>query len=93
VREGADPGWTNTRGPKVNSPIENLVAELSHEINSPLAAIRNALYLVSCRTDDAEIHRYLQIADEEVVFVADVLRVARERAEERPQLLWKSKAA
>lgn len=78
----------------MNSPVENLVAELSHEINSPLAAIRNALYLVSCRTSDEEIHRYLQIADEEVVFIADVLRVALQRGSERVQPLHtRSKAA
>jgi len=78
----------------VNTPVENLVAELSHEINSPLAAIRNALYLVACRTNDEEIHRYLQIADDEVVFVADVLRLARERVEQRnARLLSRSKAA
>lgn len=78
----------------MNTPIENLVAELSHEINSPLAAIRNALYLIACRTNDEEIHRYLRIADDEVVFVAGVLRHAREQAEQRtPRLLSRSKAA
>lgn len=58
-----------------------LVAELSHEINSPLAAIRNALYLVGCRTADSEIHRYLQIADDEVVSIAGFLRDAQLEAE------------
>ncbi len=60
----------------MHSPIEHLLSELSHEINSPLAAIRNVLYLVSRRTDDQEIHRYLAIADAEAVSIAATLRRA-----------------
>jgi signal transduction histidine kinase len=61
----------------VSSPIQNLVAELSHEINSPLAAIRNALYLVACRSSDPEVHRYLEIADDEVVRIAGILHASQ----------------
>lgn len=64
------------------SPTDVLLAELSHEINSPLAAIRNALYLIACHSGQLhpEIHQYLQIADEEAVAIAMVLRQARAEA-------------
>lgn len=53
-----------------------LIRELKHQINSPLAAIRNALYLAAVRTDDLEIERYLKLADDEVSRIATVLREA-----------------
>lgn len=56
---------------------DDLVAELSHQINSPLAAIRNALYLASCRTADQELLNYLELADKEVIAIALSLRNAR----------------
>ena len=59
----------------------SLIAELSHEINSPLAAIRNALYLISCRTDDPRILDYLEMANQEVSSVAATLKRARVEAE------------
>lgn len=64
------------------STTESLLAELSHEINNPLAAIRNALYLIACRSGkmDAQVYEYLQIADEEAVAIATALRHARLRA-------------
>lgn len=65
----------------MSSDSEKLVAELSHEINSPLAAIRNSLYLVGCRTADEEIHRYLQIAEYEVVNIAKALHDAQQETE------------
>ena len=46
---------------------EGLIQELKHEIHSPLAAIRNALYLAAIRTDDPETQRYLVLADAEIV--------------------------
>ena len=60
---------------------EKLVAELCHEINSPLAAVRNALYLIGCRTTDVEVHRYLQIAEREVVSIANALHDARQQTD------------
>ena len=54
--------------------MQSLVAELSHQINGPLAAIRNALYLVSCHSNDPEVHRYLEIADEEAARIAAILK-------------------
>jgi len=59
---------------------KDLVAELSHSINSPLAAIRNALYLAACRTEDPELLRYLELADEEVERISSTLRQARNEA-------------
>jgi signal transduction histidine kinase len=56
---------------------QSLIAELSHEINSPLAAIRNALYLASCHTDDPKILQYLALADEEISSIAATLRASR----------------
>src|SRR5262249_34590737 len=45
---------------------QKLIGKLKHEINSPLAAIRNALYLVAVRIHDPELERYLKLADAEV---------------------------
>ena len=56
---------------------QELVAEMNHQINSPLAAIRNALYLASCRTGDPELLRYLALAEEEVASISATLRRAR----------------
>jgi nitrogen-specific signal transduction histidine kinase len=51
-----------------------LIGKLKHEINSPLAAIRNALYLVAVRTDDPETERYLRLADAEVSRISAILK-------------------
>lgn len=69
-----------------------LIAELSHQINSPLAAIRNALYLASRRTEDVEVKRYLEIAELEVMSIAGSLRQARADSE-GIRLLSRSRAA
>jgi signal transduction histidine kinase len=55
---------------------EDWIGELKHEINSPLAAIRNALYLAAVRAGDPEVERYLKLADEEVSRIARVLNLA-----------------
>jgi nitrogen-specific signal transduction histidine kinase len=57
---------------------QELIQELKHEIHSPLAAIRNALYLASCRTSDAEALRYLSLADAEISRIAAVLKNANQ---------------
>jgi signal transduction histidine kinase len=59
------------------SDKQYLIAELSHQIGSPLAAIRNALYLASCRTDDPQLLRYLELADHEIITIASTLRLTR----------------
>jgi two-component sensor histidine kinase len=64
------------RSPTV-SHDSSLVADLNHRINSPLASIRNAIYLAACRTADPQMRRYLRLADDEVAAIAAILRVAR----------------
>jgi signal transduction histidine kinase len=59
------------------SDKQYLIAELSHQINSPLAAIRNALYLASRQTDDPALLRYFDIANEEITTIAAILRATR----------------
>jgi len=62
---------------KGESTEQELVAELCHRINSPLAAIRNAMYLSACRSSDPEVLRYLELANEEITAIARILREAR----------------
>lgn len=57
---------------------QELLGKLKHEINSPLAAIRNALYLAAVRTDDAELERYLKLADAEVSRISAILKNANQ---------------
>ncbi len=56
---------------------QKLIAELSHQINSPLAAIRNALYLAATRTSELEVLQYLALANEEITSIAAILRETR----------------
>jgi signal transduction histidine kinase len=65
-------------------PESKVVAELNHEINSSLAAIRNAIYLASLNSNNPEVQHYLQIADEEVASIARALRGARAMAAAAP---------
>jgi nitrogen-specific signal transduction histidine kinase len=62
---------------------EGLIQELKHEIHSPLAAIRNALYLAGVRTDDPETLRYLLLADAEISRIAAVLKNANQIEENK----------
>ena len=55
---------------------EGLLQELKHQIHSPLAAVRNALYLTAIRINDPETQRYLALADAELVRIAAVLKNA-----------------
>jgi nitrogen-specific signal transduction histidine kinase len=67
---------------------QELVRELNHEIHSPLAAIRNALYLAAVRSSDPATLRYLELADAEISRIARVLRKANQTHEnKRVQLL------
>lgn len=66
------------------SPQKVLVAELSHQINNPLAVIRNALYLAGMQATDPAVRSYLQIADESVTAVVAALRQAQAEAEMEP---------
>lgn len=67
-------------GPVKKQP-HPLLVEISHQVNSPLAAIRNALYLASRRTADPEVIQYLQIADDEVSSIANRIRDLRSEVE------------
>jgi len=55
---------------------QGLIQELKHQIHSPLAAIRNALYLAAIRIDDPEALRYLALAEAEISRIAAVLQNA-----------------
>jgi nitrogen-specific signal transduction histidine kinase len=61
-------------------PLSNqqVIQELRHEIHSPLAAIRNALFLVAGRTSDPDTLRYLELADMEISRIAAVLKNANQ---------------
>jgi len=55
---------------------QEVIQELRHEIHSPLAAIRNALYLAASRSTDPETLQYLELADAEISRIAAVLKNA-----------------
>jgi nitrogen-specific signal transduction histidine kinase len=67
----------------MSSPKKELIRELKHQINSPLAAIRNALYLTAVRVRDPEVERYLKLADEEVSRIVIVLNNAEQANENK----------
>ena len=62
---------------------QQLVRELNHEIHSPLAAIRNALYLAAARSSDPATLRYLELADVEISRIAAVLKKANQAHENK----------
>lgn len=62
---------------------EGLIQELKHEIHSPLAAIRNALYLAALRTGDPETLRYLTLAETEISHIVAVLKNANQIQENK----------
>jgi signal transduction histidine kinase len=61
--------------------LHPLLVEISHQVNSPLAAIRNAIYLASERTSDPEIIQYLAIADEEISAIVNRIKSLHAEAE------------
>ena len=67
----------------MSSGKKELIRELKHQINSPLAAIRNALYLTAARVGDPEVERYLKLADEEASRIAAVLNKAEQLNENK----------
>jgi len=52
------------------------VNELRHELHSPLAALRNALYLISVRCDDFQVLEYVKLAEVEVKEISAALERA-----------------
>ncbi len=53
-----------------------LINELRHEIHSPLAALRSALYLIAMRCDDFRVHEYVKLAEVEAKEIAAALNRA-----------------
>ena len=51
-----------------------LAASIAHEINNPLEAVTNLLYLVRANTESAETLRYLDDADHELARVAEITK-------------------
>ncbi len=49
-----------------------MAASIAHEINNPLAAITNLLYLISTAEDLAAVRKYNRIAQEELRRVSDI---------------------
>ena len=62
---------------------QQLVRELNHEIHSPLAAIRNALYLAAIRNSDPATLHYLELADAEISRIAAVLKKVNQTHENK----------
>jgi nitrogen-specific signal transduction histidine kinase len=62
---------------------KELIREVKHQIHSPLAAIRNALYLAAVRVGDVEVERYLKLADAEVSRIAEALKMIEQSNENK----------
>ncbi len=65
---------SNSRSGKMTSQIP---FELRDEIHSPLAAIRNALYLISMRSDDFHVLAYVKEAETQAKLIAETLEGPR----------------
>jgi len=76
----------------MSSSKKELIRELKHQINSPLAAIRNALYLTAARVLDPEVERYLKLADAEASRIAAVLNKAEQLNENKGVYMLFSRA-
>jgi signal transduction histidine kinase len=51
-----------------------LAASIAHEINNPLEAVTNLLYLMRSSDDPSQAHKYLSAADQELARVAEITR-------------------
>jgi nitrogen-specific signal transduction histidine kinase len=75
--------WLGQEDSNMALTKKGLIQELKHEIHSPLAAIRNALYLAAVRTDDPKTVRYLALAETEVSRIVAVLKNANQIEENK----------
>jgi nitrogen-specific signal transduction histidine kinase len=55
---------------------QDTLKELRNEIHSPLAALRNALYLISVRCDDFQLLEYVKMAEKEALEISNALQRA-----------------
>ncbi len=60
------------------------IGEFSHLINSPLAALRNAIYLAVSNCSDPRVLRYLHMAENEASAIAKVVLEHRHSCGPRP---------
>ncbi len=51
-----------------------LAASIAHEINNPLAAVMNVLFLAQLQATNPEVRKYLELADSELKRVAHIAR-------------------
>ena len=69
----------------MSSGERKLVAKLKHQINCPLAVIRNALFLAGAHTGNNIAVSYLKLADQQVTRIAGILkRFADDQTETAP---------
>ncbi|HYO91365.1 MAG TPA: ATP-binding protein, partial [Pyrinomonadaceae bacterium] len=54
--------------------IGRLAASIAHEVNNPLEAIKNSLYLLQTSKDDASTSRFLDVARKETERVSHIIR-------------------
>jgi PAS domain S-box-containing protein len=54
--------------------VGRLAASIAHEVNNPLEAIKNALYLMQTNSEDDKNTRFLQIARKETERVSHIIR-------------------
>lgn len=54
--------------------VGRLAASIAHEVNNPLEAINNALYLMQSGSKDEQTHRFLEIARKETERVSHIVR-------------------
>jgi PAS domain S-box-containing protein len=67
--------------------VGRLASSIAHEINNPLEAVTNLLYLAQCMTDSPDVSHYLETAQQELARVANIatqtLRFHRQSTEAR----------
>ncbi|HEX8747185.1 MAG TPA: ATP-binding protein [Pyrinomonadaceae bacterium] len=54
--------------------VGRLAASIAHEVNNPLEAIKNSLYLLQTSKDDASTSRFLDVARKETERVSHIIR-------------------